>query len=183
MTTKDLIRKLNALDLDGPEALAEVDTLVVKYLSRHPHGQRPRRACLRQTSTACEGVSGMIEMTKKYRYASGEPARILCVDRPGPSYPVLSMADNGTLYAHDADGKYAYNYRDRQLIEVSPWGDFELDQPVMVSDAGEGWSRRYFAGVKDGKPLAWTGGKTSWTASGLFEAWSYCRLPTEEELK
>lgn len=36
----------------------------------------------------------MIDMNKTYRYRNGQPARVLCVNRPD-AQPVVSMAKNG----------------------------------------------------------------------------------------
>jgi len=46
----------------------------------------------------------MIEINKKYRYRNGEPARIICVDRPHEKFKVISMSDSGRLEFHDEDG-------------------------------------------------------------------------------
>ncbi len=43
----------------------------------------------------------MIDMNKKYKYRNGEPARILCVDRPGGYYnTVVSMENFGEIHTH-----------------------------------------------------------------------------------
>lgn len=44
------------------------------------------------------------------------------------------------------------------------WSKVPIDTKVMVSDDGEHWERRYFAGVDDRrKPLVWGYGATSWS--------------------
>lgn len=62
----------------------------------------------------------MIDITKKYKYRNGEPARILCVDRPSDNYPIVSMDNIGNTFTHAADGRLdrgaAWNSLD--LIEV-----------------------------------------------------------------
>ena len=67
------------------------------------------------------GDGVMIDMTKTYRYRNGEPARVLCVDRPDPSYPVLSMAKDGTVFCHYESGASCLvASSDIDLIEVLP---------------------------------------------------------------
>ena len=74
------------------------------------------------------------------------------------------------------------------LVEVTPYDDFEIDEPVMVRDRHTKWRRRYFAGVSsDNKPMAWASGATSWSAAPTTcvsnaLVWNECRRPTEEEL-
>ena len=75
------------------------------------------------------------------------------------------------------------------LVEVSPYDDFEIDEPVMVRDSDDAaWARRHFAGVSnDGLPMAWPNGMTSFSISCIVRSWRYlewdeCRRPTEEEL-
>ncbi len=47
----------------------------------------------------------IITMEGKYQYRNGEPARILCVDRPVESNSnVLSMSKIGCIYTHDKHG-------------------------------------------------------------------------------
>lgn len=42
------------------------------------------------------------------------------------------------------------------------WNKAPIDTPVLVSNNGEKWYRRYFAGVNDeGKPLVFPDGRTS----------------------
>ena len=68
------------------------------------------------------------------------------------------------------------------LIEVSPYDDFKIDDPVMVSLNGVYWERGYFAGVNTkGMPTAFDSGSTSWSAFAACN-WIYCRRPTQEEL-
>jgi hypothetical protein len=81
-------------------------------------------------------------------------------------------------------GEYYIGHKhDLDLIEVGPYDDFKVDDPVMVRDDSENkWVRRHFAGVApDGKPVAWNVGATSWTTESRT-SWSFCRRPTPEEL-
>lgn len=61
-----------------------------------------------------------IEMSKTYRYANGEPARILCTDAPG-DHPVVSLSQAGKLFRHTPEG-YFYDEdcsTSYDLIEVA----------------------------------------------------------------
>lgn len=129
----------------------------------------------------------MIEMGKKYRLASGMVVRrILCVDRAGSvNYPVIAEMENGSILSFGPNGEWGCNQG--CLVEVRPYEDFKIDDPVMVKNKGErDWSARYFAGVAtEGYAKAWVDGRTSWTANHSLASlcWDECRRPTEEELK
>ncbi len=132
----------------------------------------------------------MISMHKKYRTRDGRYVRVLCVDREG-TQPVVALVKytDGTecLAAFDADGKYLHNRgvpSDFDLIEVGPYEDFKIDEPVMVRDTTDDhWQPRHFAGADErGRPLTWSDRGTSWSTNLCVE-WSFCRRPTERELK
>ena len=61
------------------------------------------------------------------------------------------------------------------LIEISPYADFKIDDKVLVWDEGQIEPYKYhFAGVgKNGKPLTWDDGQTSFTTDGTT-AWDNC---------
>lgn len=40
-----------------------------------------------------------------------------------------------------------------------------VDTKVLVSDNGEDWFRRHYAGCVDGKYYAWNEGRTSWSSN------------------
>ena len=123
----------------------------------------------------------MITMDKTYKTADGQPMRILCTDANGV-YPVISLCKSGVALMHRADGTQAFDER-FNLIEVSPYDDFKIDEKVMVRDFGsDRWKRCNFAAVgPDQKPRAWDFGATKWTAVGAT-VWDECRRPTAEEL-
>lgn len=108
-----------------------------------------------------------IEMGKKYRTRDGKSVRILCVDSNDPVYPVVGLfdgkgqPDTWTEHGNIVVGEERY----LDLVEISPYADIPIDTP--------GWARldlrwwpRYFAGVSKGRPTAWRGGATSFTADG-----------------
>lgn len=90
--------------------------------------------------------------------------------------PYIWYADTGNVVEDYTDN--------HALVEVNPYRDFVIDEPVVVSDDGKNWLRRHFAGVdREGNPLAWRGGFTEWTSEDLGKtSWKYCRRPTEQEL-
>lgn len=135
-----------------------------------------------------------IDILKKYRTRSKLPVQILKIDLKS-KFPVAaiihesetrefigSFTEYGSFYTHEES--------EMDLVEVSPFEDFKIDEPVMVRDAPEEqWSRAYFAGVgrNSGSPTVWPSGKTSWTAVNnqcceYRIAYNECRRPTPEEL-
>jgi len=129
----------------------------------------------------------MIEIGKKYRTTDGTKVRrILCVDRSHVVYPVVAELVTGEITTHTLDG-VSSGLRDYALVEVKPYEDFKIDEPVMVRRVyGDPWVRRHFAGVNaDGKPTTWDYGKTSWSREpyNQISVWDECRRPTAEELK
>ena len=93
-----------------------------------------------------------IDITKKYRYRSGQPARILCIDGPcmhmGESQPVISMDESGEVNSHFSSGRFRSALYDSQfdLIEIREPREFELainlENPACVYS-------RSIGGLKD----------------------------------
>lgn len=127
-----------------------------------------------------------IEMGKKYKLADGTPVRrVLAVDMIDTLYPVLVELEAGGVLYFSALGKAPCQLNQPDLVEVSEWEDFKIDEPVMVRNYEQkNWSRRHFAEVSpEGKPYTWLDGKTSFTATAKSSlSWNYCRRPTKEEL-
>ena len=60
----------------------------------------------------------IIDINKTYRYRNGEPARIICVDRPHVTHKVISMSEKGFLEFHLIDGTRGDDeFPDYDLIE------------------------------------------------------------------
>lgn len=60
--------------------------------------------------------------------------------------------------------------------QVVDWSKVENDDLILVRDGDdEEWNRAHFAYYKNGKVYAWSGGKTSWTASSYMH-WEYAKL-------
>lgn len=62
------------------------------------------------------------------------------------------------------------------------WSEVPIDTPVLASCDGERWYRRYFAGVRDGKPETYDVGATSWSVDGNRTCvWKYMKLAEGNE--
>lgn len=133
----------------------------------------------------------MKKLTKesKVKTRDGYPARIICDDRL-VGYPIVALVNIGhrevtRWYTNEGiDDCQNSNF---DLIEVSAYDDFRVDDPVMVRNQSypwtNYWTKRHFAGVdSDGRVKVFSRGYTSFT-SVLVETWEECRRPTEAELK
>ena len=120
-----------------------------------------------------------ISMDKKYTL-DGEDFFILTVKKPG-KWPVAAHGLDGSLGHFTADGFHAST--GAKLVEVIPYADFKIDDPVMVRDDSCEWESAHFCGVNhDGLVMTWRDGTTQWTADGAVYLWQECRRPTAEEL-
>lgn len=133
-----------------------------------------------------------IDMNKKYRTRSGNEVRVLCVDRQSyDGFPVVYLRKSCDVEFTEVcseNGKYYYDETPSglDLIEVSPYEDFEINDIVMVRNEDiYMWKRRHFAGVdEDGRALCFHNGASSWTSDSIStNAWNQCRRPTLEEIK
>ena len=62
------------------------------------------------------------------------------------------------------------------------WSKVPIDTPVLASCDGERWYRRYFAGMRDGKPETYDVGATSWSANDNRTCvWKYMKLAEGNE--
>lgn len=62
------------------------------------------------------------------------------------------------------------------------WSKVPIDTPVLASLDGERWYRRYFSGVRDGKPETYDSGATLWSVDDNRTcAWNYMRLAEGNE--
>lgn len=62
------------------------------------------------------------------------------------------------------------------------WSKVPIDTPVMASIDGKRWYRRYFAGMRDGKPETYDAGATSWSVDDNRTCvWKYMRLAEGNE--
>ena len=69
-------------------------------------------------------------------------------------------------------------YEEGQEVD---WSKVENNEPILVRDGDdEEWNRAHFAYYKNGKVYAWSGGKTSWTASS-YMYWEQAKLAEPQE--
>jgi hypothetical protein len=75
----------------------------------------------------------------------------------------------------DSDGKVWKNDESgNDLIEISPYSDFKIDDKVLAWDDKSYKVKRYFAGISElGEPLTWKDGQTSFTTNEKT-AWENC---------
>lgn len=127
-----------------------------------------------------------IEMGKKYKQRNGTPVRVLCMDSGDKDYPVLAVTPEGRPCSYTTSGEYLVGNSSGclNLVEVSPYEDFKVDDKVMVKDVDEVWAKRFFAGVTDkGEALCFPRGRSSWTCEYNYPTtWAQCRKPTPEEI-
>jgi len=131
-----------------------------------------------------------ISMDKKYYTRTGLPVRVVCVDyknNVNPSLTVLCLITQPTgeelLALRNEDGAEDSSELGLgvDIIEVPPWHDIMIDEPVVATNSKGDEYKGHFAGLIDKRPTIWDGGGTSWitTSSVLM---SSCRRPTPEEL-
>ena len=62
------------------------------------------------------------------------------------------------------------------------WSKVAVDTPILVSDSGKSWCKRYFAKYENGKVYTFDDGRTSWSVTGKFEnsPWKYAKLAESE---
>ena len=122
----------------------------------------------------------IVSMDKAYTL-DGEAFTVLTVTRPG-GIPVAGHVPSGRIFGFYLDG--SNNFSTQRLVEVSPYADFVIDEPVMVRDEDcLKWLRGHFAGLTtDGLAKIWGGEGTHWSSKGTWSHWNQCRRPTKEEL-
>lgn len=127
-----------------------------------------------------------IEKHKKYKTRDGRPVKIICTDRKYV-LPVVALVTNRdghrVLTCYSSKGEsFDCMFSDLlELVEVQPWEDFKIDDPVLVSDDEVSWEKRHFAGInEEGMPLAFQDGCTSWSSSEDPHGWNFCKKPEQE---
>lgn len=91
----------------------------------------------------------MIDITKQYTYKNGEPARILCTDRPNfGDLVVLSMRPNGDVLPHLSGGECTFpSTIEFDLVEV--WLPKEGELVFCWKEGYKMPNIRYFSHYKD----------------------------------
>ena len=129
----------------------------------------------------------MIDLSKKYRTRDGKEVELYAY-KEGQEHPILGAVHYPNEWVETSwttDGKFSSiaDEVDDDLIEVSPYEDFKIDDPVLVSSNGKNWHKRHFAGVnRQNEPKAYEEGRTSFTAEDhMITIWNYCKRPDEKE--
>lgn len=131
----------------------------------------------------------IIDINKKYRTRNGFPAIIYKIydnEDSRYTYPI-----HGAIYCSTNAkyiiktwteyGKVQYigdsDYNE-DLVEVAKYDDIAIDAPVLVwNDYSEKKWKRHFAGMsKEGMPLTWCIGRTSFSADSPMDSisWENC---------
>lgn len=125
----------------------------------------------------------LISLDKQYKTRNGDKVRILAVDFKNPDYTVVAactVEDKEEIVYYNRAGFYLYSGQksNMDLIEVSPYENWKVDDCIEVSINQETWHKRHFAGVDEkGRVLAWNDGLTSFTTDGAPTCWEFARKP------
>lgn len=60
-------------------------------------------------------------------------------------------------------------------VDTTDWSKVEVDTPILVSNDGEEWNRRYFSHYEEAI-YAWGEGTTSWSSDNRTVPWKYAKL-------
>ena len=70
---------------------------------------------------------------------------------------------------------------EKEHIEPVNWSKVAVDTPILVSNNGNYWYRRYFAKYENGMVYAFGNGLTSWSNNvGEPSIWKYAKLAESE---
>ena len=107
-------------------------------------------------------------------YSSGLP--FANDDEPSILYRIKGF--NSLLF--DENGLDKLKKLEKSAVCVD-WSKVAVDTPILVSNNGDYWRRRYFAKYENGMVYAFNGGKTSWSNHGEEPiAWEYAKLAESE---
>jgi hypothetical protein len=112
---------------------------------------------------------------KVWENLKGEAIEVMYVDRIDGDSLMIKLSNNKSIFIVGM-------FESVEISMVSPYEDFEIDDKVFVWNYSNVYARkkRHFAGIsKDGKPLAYVAGKTSWGSSDVdykdaVAEWDYC---------
>lgn len=130
----------------------------------------------------------MVEMNKTYKTRNGMPVRILCNDLRNSTYTVIAAVydqETGCESTISLSSTGAYiedEEHDFDIIEVTPYDDFKVDDLCVVWEVENSKEFRYFSHEKENLAWCFGSGGTSYTRAATT-SWTNCRKPTEEEIK
>jgi hypothetical protein len=116
-----------------------------------------------------------ISKDKKYKTRNGFDVKIYEVyeDKVHAAY---LLGETWICSSWDTEGFYKNDKEEHvsDIIEISPYEDFKIDDKVLVWDDEDDKVKAYFAGVnKNGFPTAWCDGRTSFTETESL-SWYHC---------
>ena len=107
-------------------------------------------------------------------YSSGLP--FANDDEPSILYRIKGF--NSLLF--DENGLDKLKKLEKSEVVVD-WSKVAVDTPILVSNNGDYWRRRYFAKYENGMVYAFDGGKTSWSNQWSEPSiWKYAKLAESE---
>jgi len=109
-------------------------------------------------------VMHQVSLDKKYRTRNNLPVEIFKI-KDGVVYGLMQETN---LLKWFTSGRFLSECTEScfDLIEVSNYTDFKIDDVVLVSNNGDVWLKSYFCKVSDnGKAIVFDDGKTSYTAT------------------
>ncbi|MFA5920073.1 MAG: hypothetical protein WC856_02130 [Methylococcaceae bacterium] len=118
-----------------------------------------------------------IDLSKKYRTHCGYEAEVYAIKG---AIVIGAIFDGNEWYpkCFNLNGRYTDEptYHRYDLIEVSPYEDFKIDDKVLVWNGEYGSRERgYFAGIdENGRPRVWHGGRTWWTSRENTSTYEHC---------
>lgn len=128
----------------------------------------------------------MIDMNKKYKTRSGLPVRVLCIDAKNTAFPVVTLIaekNSERVETYTSTGNAFIDYKEStyDLIEVSPYEDFKVDDLCVVTSSTGTKRFRYFAEQRNNIAYCFDMGRTSITGNEK-NFWEQCRKATPEEI-
>lgn len=136
----------------------------------------------------CNGSKQM----KEYRTKDGRAVVFFTRNHPGFYCLVGYVKNQCDVHQWSLDGAIAGNSDGKLnnlcLVEISPYDDFKIDEPVLAwnCDDDEPRERAHFAGVdSSGLPTTWDDGRTSWSMPRgkrtQRTTWDFCVKASEEK--
>ena len=118
------------------------------------------------------------ELKPEVEYLIAERKGVICCIKSN----VLMIRENNSFNWQKYDNlfnsllEYDFILFDKSYID---WSKIAIDTKIYVSnsdDINAKYKKRYFAGYKDGKILAYAQGQTSWSSESAPSIWLYAKL-------
>lgn len=129
-----------------------------------------------------------VSMDKKYKTKSGKPARIISVNRfSNAGYTVVALIQGELEEAIETFTEDGYINRDKSgseidLVEIHPWDDIKINDPVIAKIGDRKPFKAHFAGIINGHPSVYPNCCSSWTCEDEPFLVDDVRKPVEAEM-